>query len=64
MLDLVDVAAADAPADDVLLVDEVGDDALGGALRDAHPRGDVAGPDLRIARDAEQDRRVVGHEGP
>ena len=45
-------------------LDEVGDDALDGALGDSDPVGEVAVPHPRVMRHAHQDPRVVGEESP
>ena len=37
---------------------------MGGALGDANGGGDVSKPDSGVARDADQDMRVVGQEVP
>ena len=63
-LDLVAVAAAVLVLDDVLGPGEIGDDALGGALGDARPGGDVAQPHARVVRDAQQHPGVAGQEAP
>lgn len=39
---------------------EVGDDTLGGAVRDVTDRGDVAKAQVRGARDDQQDAGVIG----
>ena len=63
-VDSVAVPAALALAVDVPGVDEVGQDALRGALGDADLVGDVAKPDVRCAGDAQQHLGVVGEEAP
>jgi hypothetical protein len=63
-VDRVVVPAPVALTDDEPSVDQVGDDPLGGALRDADPVRDVAEPDVRVSGDAEKDLRVVRQERP
>lgn len=63
-VDAVVVAAADAVALDVAGVDQVGDDALCGALGDADHLGDVTEADVGVALDAEQHLGVVREEPP
>jgi len=60
--DRVDVAAPLADAVDVARGDEVGHDALGGALGDVDRRGDVAHPHPRVFGDAQQRERMVGEK--
>ena len=62
-LELVRFAGRRA-VDSRTLRDEVGDDALGRPLGDSHSVGDVAHPDPGVTGQAQQDRRVVRHEGP
>ena len=61
-MELVDVSPALAPARQIALALELADDAMGRALRDPDAVGDLAQPDARIARDAQEDVRVVGEE--
>jgi hypothetical protein len=61
-LDPVAVAAAIFVLDDVPGPDEIGDDAVGGALGDARPGRDVAQPHARVVGDAQQHPGVVGQE--
>ena len=63
-LDLVAVAAAVLVLDHVTGGGEVGDDAVGAALGDAHSGGDVAQSGPRIMGDADEDPGVVGQEAP
>jgi hypothetical protein len=63
-VDAVVVASPDAFAFDVAGFDQVGDDALCGALGDADHLGDVAEPDVGVALDAEQHLGVVREEPP
>jgi hypothetical protein len=63
-VDRVAVATPDFGALDVFVGDQVGEDPLRGSFGDADLLGDVACPDLRVARDAEQHVRVVGEESP
>ena len=63
-IDGVSVAAPDALGRDVAAVDQLGEDALGRALGDAHAFGDVAQPDVGRLGQAQEDLRVVGEERP
>lgn len=63
-LHLVGVAPALTGAAQVPGVDELADDALGGALGDPDDRCDVAKAYPRIPRDAEQDVSMVRQERP
>lgn len=63
-VNLVAVPAADARAGDVAGSDEVGDDVLSGAERDADPVADVLDPDAGIRSDADEGVRVVREERP
>jgi hypothetical protein len=63
-VDRVVVSAPPALADDESRVDQVGEDPLGGALRDPDPLGDVAEPNVPVTGDAEEDLRVVRQERP
>lgn len=45
-------------------IDQVGEDPLGGADGDTDGIGHVAQPQIRVAGDAQQHLRVVGHELP
>jgi hypothetical protein len=49
---------------DVSVGEEVGDDFLGCAFGDSHCFGDVASSDRGLARDAEQDVRVIRENSP
>ena len=63
----VEAVAVAAPLPRALEVpgfDEVGDDALSGALGDPHTLSDVAMADTRVARNAEQHMGVVGQKRP
>ena len=60
----VAAAASDALPRYVAALDQIADDALDGALRDPDLGGDVPQPNLRVARDAEQDLCVVREEPP
>ena len=62
--DLVAVAAAVFVLGDVFGLDEIGDDAVGGALGDARPGRDVAQPHARVVGDAQQHPGVVGQATP
>jgi hypothetical protein len=61
-VDIVPVAPAQKGEVDIARGDEVGDDALRGAQRDAHLRRDVLEPSVVIAVDAHEHVRVVGGE--
>lgn len=63
-VDLVAVAASDLCAGQVALGDQVGDDALGGALGDANLSGDVPSAAVRIASNAQQHVCMVAQEDP
>ena len=63
-VDRVVVSAADAGALDVAGLDEVGDDALGGAFGDADLVGDVSHAGFGVVGDAEQHLGVAGDERP
>src|SRR5205085_11007366 len=63
-LDLVAVTPALLLLDDVAGLGEVGDDAVGAALGDPDPLGDVAQPDAGVMGDADQHPSVVGEEVP
>jgi hypothetical protein len=63
-IDGVVVPASVALPDDEPCVDQVGQDPLGGAFRDADPLCHVPEPDVRVAGDAEQHLRVVREEPP
>src|SRR5712692_8573644 len=63
-LDLVAVAAAVFLLDHVVGLGQVGDDAVGAALGDAHAGRDVAQPHARVMCDAQQDPAVIGQEAP
>jgi hypothetical protein len=60
----VAIPAAFFDASDIPSFDKVTDDRLGGALGDAHEFGDVAGAEIRVARETNQDMAVVGEKGP
>jgi hypothetical protein len=62
--DRVAVAPAVALAHQVPGVNQLSDDPMGGALGDADPVADLAQPDIRVARDAEQDLAVVAEKSP
>ena len=62
--DSVAVATALPQAVQIAGVHQIADDALGGAFGDSHPFGDVAKPDPRIPRDADQGMGVVCQERP
>lgn len=53
-----------ALAQHVALVDQLGEDLVGTALRDPDSSGDIAQPDAGVMGDAEEDVSVVGEEVP
>jgi len=61
---LVAISPALSLSQHIALLDELGQDPMGGALRDAHRSGDVAQADPRIVRHAGEDMGVVGQEVP
>ena len=63
-VDAVAVTATSALALDEPRLDEVGDDALCGSFGDPDLLGNVAKPDVRHARDAEEHLGVVREEPP
>lgn len=63
-VELVAVAASLAGALQISGVDEVGDDALRGALGDPHALSDVAVTNALVARHAQQHVSVIGEKGP
>ena len=62
--DLVAVASALPFAQHVALFDQLGQDPVGGALRDPNRCGDVAQADARVMSDADEDMGVVGQKVP
>ena len=63
-LDLVAVPSSLPLAHHVALLDQLGDDSVGGPLGDPDGGGDVAEPDAGVASHADQDVRVVGQKVP
>lgn len=63
-VDLVAVTAALLDPDEKALGNEVSDDLLRGPLADAHLVSDLADPNPRVARDAEQHVAVVREHEP
>jgi hypothetical protein len=63
-LDLVTVSAAMSFAQHISLIDQLGEDLVGAALRNAYRSGDVTQADARIMGDAQQDVRVIGQKIP
>ena len=63
-VELVFISPSDSYARKVAISDQVGNDALRGALGYANPFGHVAEPDLGVTRNAQQHMRVIGQEGP
>jgi hypothetical protein len=61
---LVVVPSAIPLAQDIPLVDQLGQDSVGGAFGDPDGGGDVAQTDAGVTSDANQDMRVVGQEVP
>lgn len=62
--DGVAVAPSGTGSGDIAGLHKVSSYLLRSTLRNAHPGGDVAHPDLRIAGDSEQDVGMVGEERP
>ena len=62
--DLVAIASALPLAQHVALLDQLGQDPVGGALGDPYRCGDVAQADARVIRDAGEDMGVVGQKVP
>ena len=63
-IDEVPVSASTTLPHHETRLDEVGQDPLGGSHGDPHGLGDVAQPDVGVARDAEEYLRVVRDELP
>jgi hypothetical protein len=63
-LDLVVVSSPPSLARHIALIDEIGKDLVGAALRDADGAGNVAQPDSGVISDAQQDVGVVRQEVP
>jgi hypothetical protein len=63
-LDLVAVSSPLPLTYHVALVDQLGDDSVGGALGDPNGCGDFAEPDARVTSHADKDMRVVGQKVP
>jgi hypothetical protein len=61
-LHLVDVSPTNSLADDVAVLDQLGDDPMGASFRHPHGLGDVAQTNAGVVRDAQQDLRVVREE--
>jgi hypothetical protein len=59
---LVDVSPATSLANDVAVLDQLGDDPMGASLRDPHRLGDITQANAGVVRDAEQDLSVVRQE--
>src|SRR4029450_7592606 len=64
LLDAVPVATAVLVLDHVAGVDEIGDDAVGAALGDAHDGGEVPQAHARVMGDAQQRPSMVGEQAP
>ena len=63
-LDLVAIAPALPLAQHIALLDQLGEDPVGGAFGDPDSGGDVAQSDTRIIGHADKDVGVVGQEVP
>jgi len=61
-LHLVDVSPSDSLANDVAVLDQLGDDPMGASFRHPHGLGDIAQTNTGVVRDAEQDLRVIREE--
>jgi hypothetical protein len=61
-LHLVDVSPANSLADDVAVLDQLGDDPMGASLRHPHGLGDITQADAGVVRDAQQDLSMVCEE--
>ena len=61
---LVAVSSAVSLAQHVALLDQLGQDPVGGALGDPDRCGDVAQADARVMSDADEDVGVVGQKVP
>jgi hypothetical protein len=64
VVDLVSVAAALLRPRQEPVVNEVGDDLLGGALTDSHASRHLADPDRGLSGDAKKHVAVVREQGP
>ena len=62
--DLVAVSSALSLAQHVALLNQLGQDPVGGTLRDADRCGNVAQADARVMSDADEDVGVVGQKVP
>ena len=62
--DLVAIAPAVPFAQHVALLNQLGQDPVGGTLRDANRCGNVAQADARVMSDADEDVGVVGQKVP
>jgi len=58
----VDVSPTTPLADDVAVLDQLGDDAMGASLRDSHRLCDVTQADAGVVSDAQQNLSVVREE--
>jgi hypothetical protein len=63
-VELVFIAPSDTLTRQITVSHEVGHYPLRGALGNTNPFGYVAEPDFGILRNAQQDVRVIGQEGP
>ena len=63
-VELVFIPPSNSFARKVAVGDQVGDNALRGALGYANPFGHIAEPNLGILCNAQQHMRVIGKEGP
>jgi hypothetical protein len=63
-VELIAVAPSIASTREITICDEFGDDALGGALGDAHLHCDIAHPNPGVLGNAEQNVCVISEKGP
>ena len=61
-VDLVDASPTNSLANDVAVLDQLGDDPMSASLRHPYGLGDVAQTNAGVVRDAQQDLRVVREE--
>ena len=59
---LVDVSPTISLANDVAVLDQLGDDPMGAPLCDSHGLSDIAETNAGVVRDAQQDLSVVREE--
>ena len=61
-IDLVDVSPATSLANDVAVLDQLRDDAMGASLRDPHGLSDVTQANAGVVGNAQHDLSVIGEE--